>query len=167
MRRSRHDLVVADAGPLVGLAVIGGLPWLEHLFRAVLIPEAVAAELRLDSDMRGAHVLASARDAGWLQVVAVTDVPMRLLAVIDRGEAEAIELARQKVVPLLIDEFRGRLAARSAGVTVFGSGAVLLRAKEEGLIREVRASLDALTHAEYRLSAALRQEILRLAGECE
>jgi predicted nucleic acid-binding protein len=50
---------------------------------------------------------------------------------------------------------------------VFGSGAVLLRAKDAGLIREVRASLDALTHAHYRLSAALRQEILRLAGEHE
>ena len=167
MSRSTQDLVVADAGPLVGLAVIGGLPWLEHLFREVLIPEAVAAELRLDSDMRGAQALASARAEGWLKVVAVADVPIRLLDVIDRGEAEAIVLTRQKVVPLLIDELRGRLAARSEGVAVFGSGAVLLRAKEVGLIREVRASLDALTHAQYRLSAALRQEILRLAGEYE
>ncbi len=165
MKQSAPELVVADAGPLIGLATIGGLPWLQKLFRSVLIPEAVATELCLDSRMPGAVALASACDQGWLKVVPVVDVPVRLLSTIDRGEAEAIVLAGQKAVPLLIDESRGRIAARHEGVRVFGSGAVLLRAKEKGLIREVRPSLDALTRAQYRLSESLRREILRLAGE--
>ena len=167
MNRSAPELGVADAGPLIGLAIIGGLPWIEKLFREVLIPETVAAELCLDSDMPGATALVSARHLGWLKVVpvAVADVPAHLLATVDRGEAEAIALAKRQAVPLLIDESRGRMAARNEGVQVFGSGAVLLRAKECHIIRQVRPHLDALTRAQYRLSEALRREILRLAGE--
>lgn len=157
--------MVADAGPLIGLAAINGVGWLRQLFGSVLIPDAVAAELRLDSDMPGATALATARDQGWLKTQRVADVPARLLAVVDRGEAEAIVLARQKSVPLLIDETRGRTAARREGVQVFGSGALLIRAKEDGLICEVRSSLDALIKVRYRLSESLRHEILRLAGE--
>lgn len=165
MKHSTSELVVADAGPLIGLATIDGLRWLRQLFRNILIPEAVATELCLDSRMPGAVALASACDQGWLKVVPVADVPLRLLSTIDRGEAEAIVLAGQKALPLFIDESRGRIAARNEGIRVFGSGAVLLRAKETGLILEVRPSLDALTRAKYRLSEALRREILRLAGE--
>jgi predicted nucleic acid-binding protein len=84
-----------------------------------------------------------------------------LLATVDRGEAEAITLAKRRAVPLLIDESRGRVAARSEGVQVFGSGAVLVRAKQRRIIRQVRPRLDALTQAQYRLSEALRHEILR------
>jgi predicted nucleic acid-binding protein len=165
VKKTASELVVSDAGPLIGLATIGGLIWLRRLFRSVLIPEAVATELCLDSRMPGAVALAAARDQGWLKVVPVADVPVRLLSTVDRGEAEAIVLAGQKAAPLLIDESRGRIAARSEGVRIFGSGAVLLRAKEMGLIREVRPRLDALTRAQYRLSEPLRCEILRLAGE--
>jgi predicted nucleic acid-binding protein len=165
MKRSAPELVVADAGPLIGLAIIGGLPWIERLFQEVLIPEAVAAELCLDSAMPGAAALAAARDRGWLKIVAVAEVPAHLLATVDRGEAEAITLAKRHAVPMLIDESRGRTAARSEGVQVFGSGAVLIRAKERRIIRQVRPHLDALTQAQYRLSEALRHEILRQAGE--
>ncbi len=165
MKRSAPQRVVADAGPLIGLAIVGGLAWLEALFREVLIPEAVEAELRLGSDLPGATALALARRQGWLKVATVADLPAHLLAAVDRGEAEAIMLAKRHAVPLLIDEVRGRRAARSEGVQIFGSGAVLIRAKEECLIREVRPHLDALTRARYRLADELRREILRLAGE--
>ncbi len=165
MKRSGSDIVVADAGPLIGLALIGGLIWLQKLFPKILIPEAVAAELCLDSNMPGASALASARDQGWLQIVSVDDVPGRLLAMVDRGEAEAIVLAKQKCARLLIDENRGRIAAKHECIPVFGTGAVLIQAKEKDLIQEIRPMLDALVRAKYRLSNGLRREILRLANE--
>lgn len=165
MKVAKPEIVVADASPMIGLAIIGALPWLEKLFREVLIPDAVAAELRLESDMPGAKALADARKQGWLKMVSVIDIPSNLLATVDGGEAAAITLAKQKRLPLLIDESRGRVAARSEGVRIFGSGAVLLKAKERQIIRHVQPHLDALTRAHYRLSEQLRREILRLAGE--
>lgn len=165
MKRSLSQVVVADAGPLIGLAIIGGMPWLEKLFQGVLIPEAVEAELRLGSDMPGAVALAASRRQGWLKVAQVVDIPARLTNTIDLGEAEAIMLAKQNAALLLIDEIRGRMAARSEGVQVFGTGAVLLKAKEFNFIRNVRPNLDLLTQAGYRLSSSLQREILRLANE--
>ncbi len=165
MKRSRPELVVADAGPLIGLAIVGELRLLLGLFGNVLVPEGVAVELCLHGEMPGASALAAARDQGWLRIVPVADIPRRLLATVDRGEAEAIVLAKQLNVQLLIDERRGRIAAKSESVRIFGSGAVLIMAKRKRLIREVRPILNALTKANYRFSDDLCREILRLAGE--
>jgi len=165
VKRLALRLVVADAGPLIGLARIGRLELLRHLFRHVLIPDSVAVELCMGSGLPGATALAAAKDKGWLKILPVTDVPAHLSAAVDRGEAEAIVLAKRKAAPLLIDESSGRTAARSEGVIVFGTGAVLIRAKEAGLILDVRHDMDALLQARYRMSNALRTKILQLAGE--
>jgi len=163
--QSAERLVVADAGPLIGLARIDRLDLLRRLFRQVIIPEAVAAELCMDSALSGAKVLSAASRQGWLKTVSVSGVRPELLAVVDRGEAEAITFAERKGALLLIDEATGRTAAVRCGVRVFGTGAVLIRAKETGLITEVRSDLNALLAARYRISLPLRKRILRLAGE--
>ena len=165
MKRIEHQVIAADAGPMIGLAVIGALPWLRTIFGHVLVPEAVAAELRFDSEMPGAKVLAKAWTEGWLEVVPVHEIPAYLQAAVDAGEAAAITLARQRGVPLMIDENGGRIAARSEGVNAFGSGTVLLIAKEQRIIAEIRPHLDALTQVGYRLSMELCCELLKLAGE--
>lgn len=156
---------MSDAGPLIGLAIVHALPWLKRMFSSLLIPEAVAVELCLESDMPGAKALAVEQEQGWLQVTPVGNVPAHLLASVDRGEAEAITLASQRGLPLLIDENRGRVVARKESRSVFGTGAVLLKAKELHLIQRVGPYLDALTKSHYRISNRLRDEILARAGE--
>jgi predicted nucleic acid-binding protein len=165
MRGSASTAVVADVGPLIGLAKIGRLDLLRRLFRRVLIPGGVETELRIESSRPGSLALAAAREAGWLAVVPVPHVPARLLAVLGRGEAEAIVLAERESALLMIDESRGRVAARIEGVRIFGTGAVLIEAKRRKLIQEAGPVLDALQDAGYRISSALHTEISRLAGE--
>jgi len=164
-RGERNALVVADAGPLIGLAKIGRIELLHRLFGSVLIPEAVAAELHLDTPLPGARALQLAHKQGWLKIQAVSAVPRRLLETVDRGEAEAITLASGRHALLLIDERLGRAAAKAEGVTILGTGAVLIKAKQSGLITSVRTELHALTDCGYRLSDALQRELLRLARE--
>jgi len=163
--QSSSELVVADAGPLIGLARIKRLDLLRKLFRQVIIPEAVADELCLDSPLPGARALGNAISQKWLTTASVRDVPEGLDDIVDRGEAEAIALAKSKDALLLIDEATGRAAAIRAGVRVFGTGAVLIKAKEAGLITEVRPDLKALEAAKYRISDRLQRQILSLAGE--
>lgn len=166
MRKSASPpLIVADASPLIGLAKVNRLGLLRQLFQGLLIPEAVERELCLDSPRPGARVLAVAKSEGWLTSVSVENVPAHLLATVDPGEAEAITLARRRSALLLIDEWRGRVAATSEGVRIFGTGAVLLRAKERGFLPTVAETLGELTSVGYRLSGALQAEILRRAGE--
>lgn len=162
---SRPVVVVADASPLIGLARIARLGLLKQLFAQVLIPKAVERELCLDSGRPGSQVLSAARHEGWIEVEEVSGVPAALEATVDQGEAEAITLAKRHAALLLIDETRGRAAARSAGVLVFGSGTVLIKAKQEGFLTEVAPELGNLSAAGYHLSLSLQKEILRQAGE--
>jgi hypothetical protein len=53
---------------------------------------------------------------------------------LDRGERESIELAVTLTALLLIDDERGREAARQLGVTVRGTLGVLIEAYRAGLI---------------------------------
>lgn len=66
---------------------------------------------------------------------------------------------------LLIDERRGRKVARQRGIHVIGSGALLLHAKQQGLIDQIGALLDELRAMGYRLSDSLVTELKRMAGE--
>ena len=50
-------------------------------------------------------------------------------------------------------------------MAVTGTVGLLLKAKQEGVIPEVRPLLDALDANQFRIGAALRAEALRLAGE--
>ncbi len=160
-------LIVADAGPLIGLARARALNLLELLYRDVLIPPAVEAELQLDSSLPGAAALNAAVAAGWLRVADVpsTSNVAALEKLLDLGEAQAISLAEDRSLRLLIDERQGRRVAARRGVVVIGTGAVLLAAKAAGYLVATGPVLDELERQGYRLSAALRARLQRLAGE--
>jgi predicted nucleic acid-binding protein len=162
------DLIVADAGPLIGMAQIGLLPLLKKLYLQVLIPPKVHHELQIPALRPGYEDLASSLDEAWIAVEAPLptadfDEVKELLG--ESGEAEAIALAEQRHTDLLIDEKRGRAVAVSRGLQIVGTGAILLRAKEKGLIERVGDALDQLTSHSYRIAPSLRARILQKAGE--
>ncbi|GAK56406.1 hypothetical protein U27_03368 [Candidatus Vecturithrix granuli] len=161
-------IVVADAGPLIGIGRIGHLSFLQRLYGKLLIPARVREELKLSSNRPGSQMVLEAIHAGWITCVPVHDTSQITILgrVIDAGEAEAIQLAvEQKADLLLIDDRKGRKAAQKRGVSVIGTGGVLVAAKKAGLLDAVAPVLNALSLAGYRLSPALCEQILRLAGE--
>jgi len=157
-------LVVADAGPLIALSRVGRLPLLRALFDDVLIPAAVLEELRLDETRPGVEQLAQAiAEEKWLRSMspsAKAEIPG-----LDVGESAAINLAVQLECPLLMDERRGRLAARKRGLVVLGTGRVLLAAKQAGLVETVSSVLGELRNAGYRLSDDICRQLTELAEE--
>ena len=160
-------LIVADAGPLIGLARIGLFSLLSELSESVLIPSQVLSELQVHADRPGSRALLSAIQDGKLVHMALEptaeldELKLRL----DPGEAEAILLAEQLSATLLLDEKEGRIEAESRGLTVVGTGAVLVAAKKRGLIEQVGTALDQLLAVGYRISPAVRATIRELAGE--
>lgn len=160
--------VVADAGPLIGLARIGLLDLLRSLYGKVLIPVEVLDELQISENRPGSRALRTALAEGWLEVVPVTSGPVKLLSLLDPGEAGAILLAeRCPCLFLLLDERRGRSVAKSRRIRVVGTGGALLMAKQQGLLPRVSDALDQLAAGGYRLSSELRKQILTLAREEE
>jgi len=163
-------LIVADAGPLIGLARIDRLSILKDLYHEVLIPAKVAGELGLTQGRPGSRLLSTALAEGWLCIhpPRERDELKGLELLLDPGEAEAILMAEEHPgVPLLIDERRGRSVARSRRLPVIGTGGILLLAKQHHLIERVLPVLDRLAAAGYRLAPALRQQLCELAGEAE
>jgi predicted nucleic acid-binding protein len=152
-------IVVSDTSPLTALITIGGQELLPRLFSEVVIPIGVRDEL-----LRAHSVLPD-----WLRVEAVGDSEeaARLMIDLDRGEAEAIELAKELHADrLLIDERKGRRVAVREGVPVIGLLGVLLLAKRRGLIVSARALLGRLElEAGIYLAADLKEEALRSVGE--
>lgn len=81
------------------------------------------------------------------------------------GEVAAIALALELASPVLMDDKLARAFAQRAGLTVIGTGGILLAAKATRLIPSVRPSLAELSSAGYYLSDDLVKRILELAGE--
>lgn len=165
-----NAVVVADAGPLIGLARIDRLSLLSRLYGSVVVPEAVLVELCVDADRPGSRVLSAALAEGFIQPRALApggEADMaRLSLLLDAGESAAILLAEQTACRfLLIDERRGREIARRRGIPVVGLAGVLLAAKRSGLLESLGPVLADLSRQGYRLSDALVAEVLRLAGE--
>ena len=83
------------------------------------------------------------------------------------GEAEAIALAIEvKAARLIIDERLGRQAARDFGVKITGVLGILLLAKGQKIIMEVKPIMDNLMEqANFRISSQLYGDVLMAADE--
>jgi predicted nucleic acid-binding protein len=105
------------------------------LYGEVVIPEAVAGELRAAGSPRIVSDWFS-RPPSWLRVVAVTAEDIASVTdELDLGERAAIALAvRIQADFLLIDETAGRAEARRRSLRVTGTLGVLRTAAEAGLV---------------------------------
>lgn len=152
-------IVVSDTSPLTALLTVGRAEILMVLFKEVVIPPAVKAEL-----LRTHRILPP-----WLRVEAVNNATevLRFAQMVHRGEAEAIELARQLHADrLLIDERKGRRLATQENVPVIGLVGVILLARRKGIIASAREMLQRLdSEAGIYLDARTREDALRSVGE--
>lgn len=156
--------VVANATPVIALALISQLDLLQRLYGQVSIPPAVQAEVLAGGP--GSPGFAELQSK-WIQVVSLQD-PQRadLLSDLDRGEAEVIALAQELHADLvIIDERLARRHARRLGFKLTGTLGVLVKAKQRGLIPAVKPLVDQLQSGGIRLADFVVAEALQLAGE--
>ena len=159
--------VVSDASALINLARIGDLDLLRQLYGKLLIPEAVWREVVTRGAGRpGAKEI---RTASWVETrgVANKNLVRALRQGLDAGEAEAIALALEVEADLLLmDERLGRETARHLGMCYVGLIGVLIMAKRNGLIDNVKSRLAALRDvAGFWVSESLYIRVLQDAGE--
>src|SRR4051812_35091269 len=113
--------VVSDTSAISNLAIIHRLDLLQKRYREIRIPPAVASELDRLSHLKAAARISSARKEGWIMVESVGTQLAHLPITLDEGEAAAIALASNiKADLLLMDEKKGRAAARHLGIPVSG-----------------------------------------------
>ena len=148
------DKAVTNSTCLIGLQRIGQLDILPQVFPVVFAPQAVQDEVKLT--------------LSWLRVQAVqnTATVATLRTQMHIGEAETIALAMElEDVEVILDEKKARGIAERLGLEVIGTVAMLVRAKQKGVISEVKPLLRELQAKGFRLTEALIMDALQLAGE--
>lgn len=157
--------VVCNTGPIIGLSRAGLSHLLGSLFSRVLLPAPVVTELRARHSGDAADI---ERAIALSQIVRLAQPPEPLLlAELDLGEAAVIQAAREHgITGVLINERRARRVASPVyGLSVRGTCAVLLEARNRQLIPKVRPALEAMLAGGYFIGPQLKAECLRLAGE--
>lgn len=161
------NIIVSDTTTLIILERLDALSMLCSLFDQILIPQAVMEELQQgNSEIDELMQLAKCYN-----VVSVNS-SKRLLELsqwLDKGEAEAIELALTRQLPLIIDERKGRKIALQKNLSIIGlAGLIVLAAKHQH--KTPKAALELLDKAilsGFRLSNKLYQQVKQALVEIE
>jgi uncharacterized protein len=161
-------VIVSDTTTISNLFLIDKLWLLEKLYQKILIPKTVYDELeRLEEGNK--RNIDKIKESNWIEVVAVkeNDLISVLLMTLDKGEAEAIALAKElKADLLIIDELKGRKCAKQLHLNIIGLIGILLLAKQKGLIKSIKEILIELQEkAGFWISEKLFNATIELAHE--
>lgn len=89
-----------------------------------------------------------------------------LFSDIGKGESEAIILAIEENADyLLIDDLKARKLAKMNGLEIIGIMGILLKAKKEGLIKEIKPLIDILLRNDIRIGEQIIEMTLKAAQE--
>ena len=156
---------IVDASPLIYLSRAGFLPLLQVLGPNLLIPEAVFREVlaKGEEDLAAQTVSATS----WL--VRLPSAPLSPEVVAwQLGAGESAVLSRAISHPgslVVLDDSRARRFAQRLAIPMIGTLGVVVRARQQGLIRAARPVTESLVSHGMYISAPALAAALHLIGE--
>ncbi|MDD2549522.1 MAG: DUF3368 domain-containing protein [Bacteroidales bacterium] len=147
--------VIANTTCLIALSKIDAIELLKELYEEIYITQEIALEF-------GESL------PEWVRIENVKNKKYQQLLdlYLDLGEASVIALALEKVnVLLILDDLKRRKEAERLGFRISGTLGILFKAKKVGLITEVKAYVEKLKAAGFRLSPMIEKEILKKSNE--
>jgi len=157
-------VVISDTSVISNLIQLGLIDLLRDLFNEVIIPPSVKKELAAIPN----H-LKLLNSKTWIRTESIINTKLldELLTHLDSGEAESIVLSiEMKASILLIDEKKGRRIATEYGINISGLIGVLIKAKEQLLIDELKPILNKLVYEiGFRIHPKLYTEVLQIVKE--
>lgn len=151
-------LIVSDSTTIITLLSIERTDILEKLFDKVYIPEKVYDEVVIKEDI----ILKS---SFFIKKEIKDKVLYKLLLrSLDSGECEAIVLAKEMKLVLIIDEKKGRKIASNMGINIMGFlGLLLLSHKKKYLLEdEILEVYYSAKEANFRVSRRLEEQFFTL-----
>lgn len=157
--------VIVNSTPLIVLCGIGQLDILRELYHEILIPTAVYNEVTAKEDSACAQI----KNAGkWIRVEKIRELSEKKMykAKLHDGEVEVMILSQEQNADLVIlDDNAAKKTAKYLGLTVTGTLGVLLKAKQKGIIREIRPLLSEMRRNGFYISNNVENMVLEQAGE--
>ena len=157
---------MSDTGPLISLESIPtGFQWIHSVLDQLILPPTVLGEVDRPYEGRQAFL----NETGLRSLVEVQRPKTRsgedLVSgweALDEGEQDAIALARELKVPLLIEERAGRRVARKLGCEVSGIAGLIDRARKERLLSPSEAKrMWRILLEENRIPESLYQSLVQ------
>jgi predicted nucleic acid-binding protein len=159
-------MIVINSSPAINLtAVLGGLDLLVELYGPVIVPLEVFQELEAGASKDGTAL--RLRETPGIEIrEQLIEIPLLLGNLLDLGEAAVIQTAlEENLSTVILDDLKGRRAARLAGLEVTGSLGVLVQAKRVGRLKSVAEALQRLQARGTWLDKKVVESALLLAGE--
>lgn len=135
--------IVSDTGPLISLEKIsGGYRFIRRLYDRLLVPPAVLKELAAGAFESEAAYLGHYEIGDLIEVRAPSQPEPEGVSTrrLDEGERQAIRLALETKLPLLIEEQAGRVVARELGLKISGIAGQVLRSVRVNVLRPAEAT---------------------------
>lgn len=150
-----REIVIVDTSCLILLSKIDAFEILRALYKKIVITPHVLEEYNLTLP-------------DFIQVRKPTDTSLQqaLGQILGKGESSVIALGFE--VPeclLVIDDRKAKNVAKSMGFAVTGTLGMLVKAKQAGVIGQIKPLLDKLPQTDFRISDTVIAKILEIAGE--
>lgn len=131
----KNGIVIADAVPIISLALVDKLDILDNIFDEVKIANAVWEEITRDENKRFVERLKPYFKDKICKIKSFNE----LTFVMDYGESESLILYNEiKADFILIDDKKARNIAENFGAKCIGTLGLLSVAKDKNLISELR-----------------------------
>lgn len=155
-------IVIADTGVIISLELVNGLELIEKTFGSLYIPNAVWEELNeYGKDFYNTEFLNYLKS----RIISIKGIN-NLSLLMDYGESESVILYKELEADfLIIDDAKARLVAESLNVNCIGSIGLLIKAKELGLINELRPIFINWVENKRHFSKKLLNNILASINE--
>jgi len=154
-------MIISDSTTVITLLNINKLEILKNLFDVVYLPQKVYDEIVIDEK------IVLDRDLFVTKEIKNRELYAILLKVLDSGEAEAIILAKEMNLSLIIDERKGRKIAENMGINIFGFIGLLLLNYKNGYLSGSH-TLDIYYKAKnqgFRVGKRLENDFLNLIAD--
>ena len=157
--------LVLNASPLTALGKLSALSLLERLCSDLVIPEGVVRELGEGSHADPARIWVDG--AGARAVWRLEKIPPTVSSWdLGQGETEVISWAYLNPgYEAIVDDRAARNCALSLGIPVRGTIGILILAKKEGVLPQVKPLLNQLIASGFRIAPDLLQTAHKLADE--
>jgi len=143
-------MIISDSTTLIILFDLNRIELLSNLFSKIFIPKSVYQEISAKNKITLPYFME-------VKEVQLSEKLETLNMLLDAGESEAIALALELNMPLIIDEKKGRAIAMREGVVIIGLLGVVYLNIKKGFIceEEARIFLDDAVENGYRISTKL------------
>lgn len=151
-------MIVSDSTTLIILFDLDRMDLLSNLFPKIIIPKAVYQEITFKKPIKQTNFIEikQAKESELLDT---------LNTLLDQGESEAIALALELRLKLIIDEKKGRKIAMNQGIEIIGLLGVIYLNIVKGFlsITQAEAFLASTINHGYRINQKLVNDMLLTA----